>query len=53
VRGSIASQSKTHLCGAAQPGPQFVQLHVWELEVAERVLVQGLSVRARAREKGS
>jgi hypothetical protein len=33
-----------HLCGVAQPGAQFVQLHVWELEVAESVLVQGLSV---------
>jgi hypothetical protein len=31
-----------HLLVAAQPGAQLVQLEVWELEVAERVLVQGL-----------
>ena len=40
------------LFGAAQPGSQFVQLQVRELEVAEIVLVQCLSVhglRARAR----
>jgi len=31
-----------HVCGAAQPGAEFIQLHVWELEVAEAVLMQGL-----------
>jgi hypothetical protein len=33
-----------HLCGAAQPGAQFVQLEVWEPEMAEAALVQGLCV---------
>ena len=33
-----------HLCGAAQPRSQFVQLEMWEPEVAERALMQGLSV---------
>ncbi len=28
-----------HLCGAAEPGAQFVQLEVWEPELAEAVLV--------------
>jgi len=39
-----------HLFVAAQPGAQFVQLHVRELKVAERVRVQCLSVLASARE---
>jgi hypothetical protein len=33
-----------HLCGAAQPGAQFVQLEMWEPEVAEGALMQGLCV---------
>jgi hypothetical protein len=33
-----------HLCVAAEPCSQFVQLQGSELEVAERVLVQSLSV---------
>jgi hypothetical protein len=36
------------LLSTAQPRAQFVQLHMRELEVAERVLVQLLSVRASA-----
>ena len=32
------------LCSAAQPGAQFVQLEVRDLEIAEAALVQGLSV---------
>jgi len=39
VRGSMASQSKTHLLRAAQPGAQFIQLQVRELEMAEEALV--------------
>ena len=35
----MASQRKTHLCGAAQPGAQFIQLQVWEVQMAEEVLV--------------
>jgi hypothetical protein len=39
VRGSMASQSQTHLLLAAQPGAQFIQLQVRELEMAEEALV--------------
>jgi len=42
-----------HLCGAAQPGAQFVQLEVREPQIAERALVQGLCVLASASQKGS
>jgi hypothetical protein len=42
-----------HLCGAAQPGAQFVQLEVGDLEIAETVLVQGLSVLTSARQPES
>jgi len=38
-----------HLGTAAQPCSQFIQLHMRELEVAERVLMQRLSVLACAR----
>ncbi len=38
-----------HLRGAAEPCSQFIQLQVRELEVEERVLMQRLSVLARAR----
>ena len=42
-----------HLCGAAQPGSQLIQLEMWEPEVAEGALVQGLCVLASASQKGS
>jgi hypothetical protein len=42
-----------HVCGAAQPGAQFVQLEVREPEMAEGALVQGLCVLASASQKGS
>jgi hypothetical protein len=42
-----------HLCVAAQPGAQFVQLEMWKLEIAERTLVQGLSMLASASQPGS
>ncbi len=35
-----------HLCGAAEACSQFVQLQVWEVEMAEGPLVQRLSVLA-------
>src|SRR5215469_14918607 len=38
------------LLGAAQPGAEFVQLQMRKVKVAERVLVQGLSVFASASE---
>jgi hypothetical protein len=37
-----------HVCGAAQPGAQFVQLQVREPQMAEGALVQGLCVLASA-----
>ena len=39
-----------HLAGAAQPCAQFVQLDVWEVHMAERVLMQPLCMLARARQ---
>ncbi len=41
-----------HLCGAAQPGSQLIQLEMWEPEVAEGALVQGLCVLASASQPG-
>jgi hypothetical protein len=41
-----------HLLVVAQPGAQLVQLEMWELEVAEIVLVQGLCMLASARQPG-
>jgi hypothetical protein len=41
-----------HLCGAAQPCSQFVQLEMWEPEVAEGALMQGLCVLASASQPG-
>src|SRR5262249_45292099 len=53
LRARIDGQPEPeHLCVAAHPAAQFVQLHVWELEMAEIVFVQHLSVLASAREPG-
>ncbi len=41
-----------HVLVASEPGSQFIQLQIWELEVAEIVLVQRLSVLARPRQPG-
>ncbi len=41
-----------HLCGAPQPGTQFVQLEVRDVQVKEAVLVQRLSMLASASEPG-
>jgi hypothetical protein len=46
VRESMANHRKTHLLRAAQPGTQFVQLHMREPESAERALMEELSVLA-------
>ena len=35
-----------HLFGAAQPGVEFVQLEMWEVQIAEGALVQRLRVLA-------
>jgi hypothetical protein len=37
-----------HLLGATSPRSQFIQLEVWEPEVAKEALMQSLSVRALA-----
>ncbi len=42
-----------HVLATPEPRSQFIELEMWDLEVAERVLVQGLSVQACTREKGS
>ena len=39
-----------HVRGVAQPGAEFVQLHMWKVEVAESPFVQELRVRARTRQ---
>ena len=52
VRGSMASQRKTNLVGAAQPGAQFVQLQMWEPQIGEGTLMQALGVLTCAREPG-
>ena len=39
-----------YLCGAAQPGSNFVQLEVRDVEVAEAALMEGLSMLAGASE---
>jgi hypothetical protein len=49
----IAGQPQPqHLWSAAQPGAQFVQLEVWEPEMAEAALVQGLCVLSSTGQKG-
>ncbi len=42
-----------HLCLAAQPGAEFVQLDVWQMQMAEGPLMQGLCVFSCARQPGS
>jgi hypothetical protein len=51
-RGSMANQRKTHVVRAAQPAAPFIQLQVWEPEMAEGALVEELRVRARASQPG-
>ena len=41
-----------HLCGAAEPRAQFVQLQMREVEMAEGALVQGLCVLASSGQPG-
>ena len=41
-----------NLLGAAQPGAQFVQLQMWEPQIGEATLMQGLGVLTCAREPG-
>jgi hypothetical protein len=41
------------LLGVAQPGAEFVQLEMREVQIAEAVLVQGLRVLSSTGQKGS
>ena len=53
LRARIDGQPKPqHLFGAAEPGAQFVQLEVREVEMAEEALVRGLRVLASTGQKG-
>jgi len=52
LREGIDGQPE-HLCGAAQPCAQFVQLEVREPQIAERALVQGLCVLPSTSQKGA
>ncbi len=53
LRGGVDGQPQPqHMCVAARPGTQFIQLEVWEPEMAEGVLVQSLSMlESRATER--
>jgi hypothetical protein len=42
----MASQRKTHLVGAAQPGSLFIQLQMREVQVAKAALMEDLSMPA-------
>ena len=48
----MASQRKTHLCMVGQACAQFVQLQMWEPQMGEATLMQGLGVLTCAREPG-
>jgi hypothetical protein len=41
-----------HLSGAAQPGAQFIQLQMGELEMVKEAFVQGLCMFPSASQKG-
>src|SRR5260221_3643403 len=41
-----------HLLGVAEPGAEFVQLQVRKLEIAEKMLMEGVRVLPSAREPG-
>ena len=49
----MANQRKTHLCGAAQPSTQFVQLEAREVQGVEAALMEEFSVPAGASEPGA
>src|SRR5258708_36263424 len=52
VRGSITSHSQSTWVGAAEPGANFVQLQVREVQVAEAALMEEPSVLSRASKPG-
>ena len=50
LRRGVDDQPQPQKAGmAAEPGVQFVQLQVWELEMAEEAFVQGLGMLPSAR----
>jgi hypothetical protein len=51
-KGVDGQPEPQHVLRAAQPGAQFIQVEMWEPQMAEETLVQGLSVRARAGQPG-
>jgi len=51
LRAGIDGQPE-HLLGVAEPGAQFVQLEVWEVEMEAEALMQDLRVLASASQKG-
>jgi hypothetical protein len=53
LRARIDGQPQPqHVLRAAQPGSQFIQLEMWEPEMAEEAFVQGLCVPTSASQKG-
>jgi hypothetical protein len=51
--GEGIDRQPEHLCSAAQPRAEFVQLQVGNLQISEAALMEDLSVQACTREKGS
>jgi hypothetical protein len=53
LRAGVNGQPEPeHVCRAAQPGAQFIQLEVREPEMAKGALVEGLSVLASTGQPG-
>ena len=52
VQGIDGQPQPEHLCSAAQPGAQFVQLEVGDVEVAEAALMEDLSMLSCTSEPG-
>jgi hypothetical protein len=50
--GGDGQPEPEHMLGTAQPGAEFVQLEVGEMEMEEEALVQGVRVLARTRQPG-
>jgi hypothetical protein len=53
LRAGVDGQPEPeHLSGAAQPGAQFIQLQMGELEMAKEAFVQGLCMFPSTSQKG-
>jgi hypothetical protein len=48
----MASHRKTHLSSAAQPGAQFIQLQMREVEMVKEAFVQGVCMLPSASQPG-